>query len=34
VTTSTPNGAVTLEGRVKDAANNTGSTSVNVTVAN
>ena len=34
ITTSGPNGAVTLEGRVKDATNKTGVTRVNVTVAN
>ena len=34
VTTSTANGPVTLEGRVKDAASQTGSASINVTVAN
>lgn len=34
ITTSGPNGAVTLEGRVRDAANKTGFTRINVTVAN
>ena len=34
VTTSGPNGPVTLQGTVKDATGNTGATSVTVTVAN
>jgi hypothetical protein len=34
ITTSGPNGAVTLQGTVKDATGQTGSTTVNVTVAN
>jgi hypothetical protein len=34
ITTGGPNGAVTLEGRVRDAASKTGVTRVNVTVAN
>jgi hypothetical protein len=34
ITTSGPNGTVTLEGRVRDATSKTGSTSITVTVAN
>jgi hypothetical protein len=34
ITTSGPNGGVTLQGTVKDATGKTGATTVNVTVAN